>query len=74
MYLVLPTEAAFKRNKIEAIQRGYTYPTIMHWVEIPISDTHTALHVGDGDGLTEEEKAQLVETIQTEYFREKMPM
>ena len=57
------------RNIVEAVKRGCDMITTKFWWSNVDENEYPnvwGLYVGDGDGLTEEEKAQLVETIETE--------
>lgn len=64
MYLILPKEEALARNNQEAISRGCESPTIYWWASTELADGTIALHVGDGDGLTEDELKMCVTTIE----------
>jgi len=60
MYLILDHKEAELRNCYEALKRGWNmYRTKKWWQEI-VSESQTALVVGDMDGLTEDEIGQCV--------------
>lgn len=64
MFLVLKTDEAEIRNRKEAINLGLNPPTLYKWKQIKINENQTALDVRDGEGLTDAEIAQCVETIE----------
>jgi hypothetical protein len=64
-YLPFDTEqAAQERNVIEAIRRGCDMVTTREWWPMVEYGDGWALDVGDGDGLSEEELARTVETLE----------
>lgn len=67
MYLILPTEQAKSRNKLEAQKRGCGQVTLKWWSEIT-ADGETALNVGDGNGLTEVELTQTVNELPAKFI------
>ena len=69
MYLIITTEQAEQRNRQEATSRGCSGVTVKWWSEITI-EGETALNVGDGEGLTEEELNQCVEELPVRFLPE----
>ena len=62
-YLILPTDQAEFRNWKAARDINCKPETVYRWSISIVSETETALHVGDGDGLTAEELAQCVNEL-----------
>ncbi len=63
MYLILDKEKADERNRFEAFKRNAFWKNAKAWSEVYLEDGSIALDVGDGDGLTDEEKAQCVNEL-----------
>lgn len=63
MYLILPKDDALSRNNEESISRGCQPPTIYWWASTELADGNIALHVDDGNGLTDDEIAQCVKEL-----------
>lgn len=66
MYLILPTEEAKERNALEALKRGCKHPTTAWWSTSQINNNMAALHVMDGDGLTDSELEMCVDELPQE--------
>lgn len=70
MYMIFENrEDAETRNKFEAFKRGCQPPTVYWWRMIHLSDGRVALCVENGDGLSDAETLQCVESIHGAYYR-----
>lgn len=69
MYLILPAAEAHGRNNQEATKRGWKVPNAKYWSwQISVDETMCALDVGNGDGLTDDELVQCVETLPESFI------
>lgn len=64
MILKLPNKEAEIRNVAEAISRGCDMKNVKGWWSFEVIGDFTYLNVGDGEGLTEDELKNCVETLE----------